>query len=362
MDLQKYLAEKQKSLQHSTDRIRDFQVFDFNYIPARPLLREEAKPLIDAILRYQQTGIANHTLILGSRGSGKSLLARYLMQTLEHPGQLHFAYANCRQHNTSYKILASLLGVRPRGCSLDELWLHYTDRQPGKIIFILDEIDLMSDKDRSKEILYLISRCPQNYMAILLSNNPKFIHSLDESTQSTLQPEIIHFKGYNSLEMEKILVDRATVGLQDRPDPILREIAALTVRNTNSDVRVAIKTLYLWALEPQVPLTEHFEKARRDILVEVIRDLNDKNLLILHAAQTQLQGYVKEVYQSYRQISRAFQEEPYSYVYFYANLSYLQSLGLILLVSTKVGRTYTNRIQLTFDPAVLQSIWQARFG
>ena len=52
----------------------------------------------------------------------------------------------------------------------------------------------------------------------------------------------------------------------------------------NSDVRVAIKTLYLWALEAQVPLQQHFEKARRDILVDVIKDLNDKNLLILKAA------------------------------------------------------------------------------
>jgi Cdc6-like AAA superfamily ATPase len=362
MDIQKYLSEKQKSLNHTSDRIRQFQVFDFNYIPARPLLREEAKPIIDAILRYRQTGIANHTLILGSRGSGKSLLARYLMQTLARSGQIHFAYANCRQYNTSFKILASLLGVRPRGCSLDELWQQFTDRHQGKTVMILDEVDLMSDKDRQKEILYLISRSPQNYMAILLSNNPKFLTALDESTQSTLQPEIIHFKSYHVNEIEQILKDRARVGLKFMPAGRIQEIAALTVKNTNSDVRVAIKTLYSWALEPEIPLKEHFEKARRDILVEVIRDLNDKNLLILRAALAPSDGYVKEVYQSYRKISIQFHEEPFSYVHFYSNLSYLQSLGLILLVSTKVGRTYTNRIQLTFDPAVLQTIWQARFG
>ena len=362
MDIEKYLSEKLRHLARNANRIHNFNVFDFNYIPAKPLMREEVKPLIDALLRYRQTGIANHALILGTRGSGKSVLARYLKQIMAEPNELGFAYVNCRHHNTSFKILAALMGISPRGRTLNEIWLRYTDRHQGKMVFILDEIDLMSDKDRQKEILYLISRSPQNYMAVLLSNNPKFLTCLDESTQSSLQPEIIHFKSYNALEIERILTDRAQEGLAFLPRRILKEIAALTVKNTNSDVRVAIKTLYRWALEPEVSLREHFEKARRDILIDVIKDLNDKNLLILEAALSQSEGYVKEVYDIYHKISAQVNEEPYSYVHFYSNLSYLQSLGLILLISTKLGRTYTNRIQLTFDPSVLRAIWQARFG
>lgn len=362
MDFEQYLSERQKTLNKSKDRICNFEVFDFNYIPQKPLMREEVKPIIDALLRYQQTGIANNVLILGSRGSGKSVLARYLMNLMAKQRQLDFTYANCRQHNTSFKILASLLGVRPRGCSLDELWQRFTSANTGKTVFILDEIDLMSDKDRHKDILYLLSRSANNYMAILLSNNPKFTNCLDSSTMSTLQPEIIHFSSYDALEMEKILTERARAGLKSVPKKVIGQIAAMTVRNTNSDVRVAIKTLYLSALEPGVSLKEHFEKARRDIMFDVVKDLNDKNLLILKAALTQQDGYVKDVYQAYRQISAQFSEEPFSYVHFYSNLSYLQSLGLILLISTKISRTYTNRIQLTFDPSILVAIWQTRFN
>jgi hypothetical protein len=40
----------------------------------------------------------------------------------------------------------------------------------------------------------------------------------------------------------------------------------------------------------------------------------------------------------------------------------LQSLGLIVLLSTKVNRTYTNRIQLTFDRSILLAILQMRFA
>jgi Cdc6-like AAA superfamily ATPase len=325
-------------------------------------MREELKPVIDAILRYQHTGIANNVLILGSRGCGKSVLAKYLMNLLGKQGGLNFAYANCRQYNTSFKILAYLLGIRPRGVSLDELWTKFINTRTGKTVFLLDEVDLMSSKDKRKDILYLISRSEKNCMAILLSNNPKFVNCLDESVQSSLQPEIIHFKNYNAVEIQKILKSRAHSGLKFQPENIIKQTAAMTVKNTNSDVRVAIKTLYLWALEPGVSLRKHFEKARQDILFDVVKDLNDKNLLILKAGSKQQGGYVKDIYQTYRKMSIQCNEPPFSYVHFYANLSYLQSLGLILLVSTKVARTYTNRIQLTFDPDILDSICKARFA
>ena len=362
MDIGQYLSQRRASLDRSTDRIRNFEVFDFNYVPETPLMREEVKPAIDALLRYQQTGIANNILILGSRGSGKSVLTKYLMQLLAQDGRLDFAYVNCRQHNTSFKILASSLGVRPRGCSLDELWQRFEDSHEGRVVFVLDEVDLISEKDKHKDILYLISRSPRNYMAVLLSNNPKFLNPLDESIKSTLQPEIVHFRNYDATEIEQILLERAKTGLKAVPEAVLGQIAAMTAKNTNSDVRVAIKTLYRWALEPEAGLAEHFEKARRDIMFDVIRDLNDKNLLILKAVLNQSDGFAKDVYETYRKTSVRFQEEPFSYMHFYSNLSYLQSLGLVVLISTKVQRTYTNRIQLTFDPSILGAVWTMRFA
>jgi len=361
MDIDHYLSQRQEDFEKGQGEICNYEVFDFNYIPEKPLMRQEVKPVIDAILRYQKTGIANNLLILGARGSGKSMLARYLMKAMSQDNELNFVYANCRQQNTSFKILAHLLGVQPRGRSLDELWKAFEDAEKGKTVFVLDEIDLMSEKDKHKDILYLISRSPNNYMAILLSNNPKFLNRLDQSILSTLQPEIVHFRCYDAIEIGKILTDRARLGMKSQPEGIIREIAALTVRNTNSDVRVAIKTLYNWALEPKMTLTEHFEKARRDIVFDVVRDLNDGNLMILRAALSRPDGFVKEVYENYKNTSARFNEEPFSYVHFYSNLSYLQSLGLILLVSTKVNRTYTNRIQMTFDSGILETIWKIRF-
>ena len=59
MEIEGYLSERQRRFYKRREKIRSFEVFDFNYVPERPLMREEVKPVIDALLRYQQTGIAN---------------------------------------------------------------------------------------------------------------------------------------------------------------------------------------------------------------------------------------------------------------------------------------------------------------
>jgi cell division control protein 6 len=362
MKITDYLTRQARTLEETSRRIKDFRVFDFNHIPDEPLMREEAKPIIDAYLRYLKTGIANHLFVFGSRGSGKTLMIKYIQRLLAEHEKAEILYVNCRQHNTSFKALAHLLGVRPRGCSLDELWRRFSDAHARRLILVLDEVDLLSDKDLHKDILYLLARSPKNYMAVLLSNHPKFLSKLDESIRSSLQPEMVHFKNYDAQQILAILRDRAHRGLHRFRDVTLAQIAALTTRTTNSDVRVAIKTLYFIALEEPANIEEVFNRARRDLVKDVLADLNERNLLILKAASEAREPFVKEVYSRYCCLSQAENEEPFSYVYFYSSLSYLQSIGLILLLSTKVGRTYTNRIQLLVDPELLDAVGRSRFA
>lgn len=362
MKITDYLTQQARVLEQTSQHIKDFHVFDFNYIPEQPLMREEAKPIIDACLRYSKTGIANHLFVFGSRGSGKTLMIRYLQRLLVQQTGLKTLYVNCRQHNTSFKILANLLGVRPRGCSLDELWLRFSQAHRGRLILVLDEVDLLSDKDRNKDLLYLLARAPNSYMTVLLSNHPRFLSKLDESIRSSLQPEMIHFRNYDANEIREILEERARLGLHKISESTLAQIAALTTRMTNSDVRVAIKTLYYFALQQAENVEELFNRARLDLVKDVLADLNDRNLMILRAAEETPEPFVKAVYDRYRQLSASEGEEPFSYVYFYGSLSYLQSIGLIVLLSTKVGRTYTNCVQVLLDRELFAGIWKARFG
>ena len=82
MDVRAYLRGRKEQLEEETGAVKDFSVFDFSYIPEHPLMRAEGKILIDALLRYDHTGIPKNLALFGSRGSGKTLMVRYLSKEL----------------------------------------------------------------------------------------------------------------------------------------------------------------------------------------------------------------------------------------------------------------------------------------
>ena len=362
MDVERYVKERMESIQQQSRQIRDFRVFDFSHVPEHPLVRDEARPIIDALLKYARTGIPQNLVILGSRGCGKTLLVRYLQRVLGKDPGLLMLYANCRNHNTSFKILASFLDIAARGNSLQELYGRFEERYSGPTVVVLDEVDLISKKDPNKDILYFLSRSEQSYMVICLSNNPRLLSELDVSVRSSLQAEILYLRNYDAVQVQEILRLRARAGLRRWDEADLARIAALTVQRTNSDVRVAIKTLFYTVTGEGARIEESFDYAQRDIYIDLISDLNDRNLLILRAAQKTRDRFVKKIFRVYEELSRDLNVSSYSYAYFLNNLSYMQSLGLVLLVQTKVNRSYTSTVSLLFNERVLDTIFHIRFG
>ena len=361
MDIAAYLTRENRQIDEESKHVKDYAVFDFDYIPEQPFMRDECRQLIRQMLRFHKSAIPNHHAVIGSRGSGKTLSLKYLGRVIPQHTSLDIVYANCRHHNTSFKILAHLLGVQARGASLSELFERFQNRCTEKTVVVLDEIDLMSPKDKRREILYLLSRAPRPFMVIMLSNSPHVLKELDPATRSSLQPMPLHFKNYDAQQIMEILLDRAKRGLYRWDEAKLAQIAALTARQTNSDARVAIKTLYYCVTEPREPLAECFERARKDVMIDMVNDLADATLSILWAVGTSRSAFAKDVYDRYCRFCQNRAETPFSYVYFCSNLSYLQSVGLVGLVYTKVGRTYTNRVMLTLDPSILDQICRLRF-
>ena len=360
MDIVSFLQQEKDRNAKIGRIVKDFSVFDFSYIPKEPIMREESKYLIKELIRFEISGIPTHLAVIGAKGSGKTLTLKYLQGLLNDEGRLDVIYANCREDNTTFKIFAHLRGVQARGAILSELYSRFCQEHPGKTLVLLDEIDLMSAKDKNREILYLLSRSENPYMVVMLSNNYRFLRDLDPSTKSTLQPVSVYFKNYDAAQITEILRQRAKHGLHKWDGGKLSQIAALTTRKTNSDARVAIKTLFYSVTRDPEDIVKCFEKARKDIVFDMIHDLPDSNLMILQAVATSKSDFAKEVYQRYRRISIAHSEVPFSYVYFYSNLSCLQSMGLVALIATKVGRTYANRVMLTFEKQVLETVCKLR--
>jgi cell division control protein 6 len=362
MNITSYLSKKKKAFEQSSANVKDFSVFDYNYIPEEPVDREEVKEIIRKMLYFEMTGIPTHMAIVGSRGSGKTLLLKYLQRIISKETGLDVLYVNCRHHNTSFKIFAYLLDEeKVAGASLGDLYERFMLRYPKKTALIMDEVDLMSPKDKNREILYFLSRSEQPYMVIMLSNTPHLVKQLDAATRSSLQPIPLYFRNYNAEQIKEILLGRAKQALRCWEEGHLSQIAALTTQRTNSDARVAIKTLYYKVISPDDDVEKCFENARRDIVIDQVNDLTEANLMILWAAATSKSNLAKEIYQRYCRFSHNRQAKPFSYMYFYTNLGYLQSVGLIALVVTKVDKTYTNRIVLTFDRSIVEQTCRLRF-
>jgi Cdc6-like AAA superfamily ATPase len=361
MDIESYFQKREDQYTQS-NLVKNYKVFDYNYIPEKPLMRQECRPIIDALMRFKVSGIPTNMSIIGSRGSGKTLTLQYLRKMMEKRKGLDMVYVNCRHHNTSFKIFSQLLGQENvAGSSLVNLYERFVREYPRKTVIILDEINLMSPKDKNREILYFLSRSEKPYMVVMLSNTPHILKQLDAATKSSLQPFPLYFCNYNAGNIYQILLDRAQKGLHSWDEGEISKISALTTKKTNSDARVAIKTLFYRVMAPENPIDQCFEDARRDLILDVINDLMDTNLMILWAAATGKSDLAKDIYNRYCRFSHDHGVKPFSYVYFYANLSYLQSVGLLALISTKVDRAYANRVLLTFDKSIAEQICKLRF-
>ena len=98
---------------------------------------------------------------------------------------------------------------------------------------------MLCEKDVRKDVLYFLSRSKRQYSVVLLSNNPRYLRNLDESTRSSLQPEYIHFDSYSAQEILDILKDRAETGLKTVDEAMLGEIARgqWSIENGNHYVR-----------------------------------------------------------------------------------------------------------------------------
>ena len=94
----------------------------------------------------------------------------------------------------------------------------------------MDKVHIWAPKERQRELLYLLSRDRQNYQVIILANNLRFLSGIDQSVRPTHQPELIHFRNYNAVEIGKIISERAKQGIK-RPDTsVISKIAAYTVK------------------------------------------------------------------------------------------------------------------------------------
>ena len=338
-------------------------VFDYNYIPRDIYARKEIKEIIKIIIDFEKLGTNRNVFYYGSRGSGKTCTMKFLQSLMKkHNIKTPILYINCRTLGTSFRVLSSILKERVIGLGFADIMEKINQIYP-KLILILDEIDLISMKERSKDLLYLLSRSEgTKYQLFLLSNNVTFYNKIDEATKSTLTLKNIHFRDYNAVEILKILQLRLKeANIKGTSNGFLEELAARTVSETNSDVRVALKCMELAFNENNFENAgEYFKKAKEDVFLQTIQYLNDQLLFTVKSINLSEDKITPRVYDIYKKITKLNNEKCLSYPTFLNNIGYLQSVGVILSLNEKVGRNWSSRIELLCRPELITKIYKEK--
>uniref|UniRef100_A0A7C4B9J3 ORC1-type DNA replication protein n=1 Tax=Thermofilum pendens TaxID=2269 RepID=A0A7C4B9J3_THEPE len=269
-----------------------------DYVPEELPHRDEQILKLASILAPALRGSRpSNVFIYGLTGTGKTAVTKYVLRKMKEkaPQAVEYAYINCRQNNTSYRVLAELakhVGVKIpfTGLALGEVMkrlLHGLERRSYVLIVVLDEIDNLV-KRQGDDVLYFLTRVNENLSnskvsLIGITNDLKFTEFLDARVKSSLGEEELVFPPYSAAQLEDILRRRAREALHEGvvDDEVLRRVAAIAARQ-NSDCRLALDILLKAAdiadREGASRITlEHVEKARneleKNLAVDIIKTM-----------------------------------------------------------------------------------------
>lgn len=269
-----------------------------DYVPEELPHRDEQIFRLAGILAPALRGSRpSNVFIYGLTGTGKTAVTKLVLRKLKEraPQSVEYTYVNCRQNNTSYRVLAELakhIGLRIpfTGLALGEVMkrlLQALERKRMILIVVLDEIDNLV-KRQGDDVLYFLTRVNENLSSskvsvIGITNDLKFTEFLDARVKSSLGEEELVFPPYTAVQLEDILRRRAQEALNEGviDEEVLQRVAAIAARQ-NSDCRLALDILLKAAdladREGASKITiEHVERARNEIeknlAVDVIKTM-----------------------------------------------------------------------------------------
>jgi cell division control protein 6 len=172
---------------------------------------------------------------------------------------LRMEYLNCKLKkvsDTEYRILAELIkkmggSVPATGLPTDQVYNKFIDiieQEKKTIVLVLDEID-QAVKKISDSFLYNLTRLNSELNKtqiglVGISNDLKFLDSLDPRVRSSLSEEEIIFSPYNAIQLQDILKNRAKIAFKKgvMENGVIQKCAAFAARE-HGDARRALDLL-----------------------------------------------------------------------------------------------------------------------
>jgi len=221
---------------------KDESKLDINYVPQHLIHRKLQLNLLNQFFRFavESPGrMTQRALIMGNIGTGKTVLAQHFglnitKEAKERNINLHYVHINCRECKGSlFMILQRIItkfypNFPRRGYSAEELLqalMQMLDEKDAYLILTLDELESLISNGGS-DAIYNLSRiqedrinAPKRLSLICILRQPEHLETLDPSTRSTLQRNIIRLENYSESQLEDILDDRVNLAFRDGTVP-----------------------------------------------------------------------------------------------------------------------------------------------
>lgn len=284
----------------SRSLFKDKQILQSNYTPETIPHRDKQIEQIAGILAPSLLGEKTSNLfIYGVTGTGKTLSIQHVTNELTKRAReskiLRVEYLNCKMKkvaDTEYRILTELIkklggSVPPTGLPTNQVYLKFLEMlEAGKeklLILILDEVDQAVKKINS-EFLYNLTRLNselsnKQIIIVGVSNDLRFLDSLDPRVRSSLSEEELVFPPYNAIQLQDILKKRANDSFKAGvvSDGVIAKCSAYAARE-HGDARRALDLLRVAgelaerASHPKIRI-EHIDSANDKIERDKILDI-----------------------------------------------------------------------------------------
>ncbi len=226
--------------------IRSSEALTTFFIPSRLIHRDgQLKAIRDSLDPITKNLQPRNAFLFGRPGTGKTCMARYVLEELQENSSAKQCYINCWEAPGRFKILYAILerlgqtfSIHRKGMPTDELLdLLKKKLQDEHFVLVLDEVDQLEDD----KVLYDILNIPKAAL-ILISNDSTSLAKLDSRIRSRLaSSDNIEFPPYTTGEIADILADRADYALV--PGAISKAQLEKIARVSAGDARLAIDML-----------------------------------------------------------------------------------------------------------------------
>ena len=236
-----------------------------------------------------EDGVPMDMLLHGPPGTGKTAMARYVVDELEKEVSVNTSFVNCFSHKSRFEIFYELLDEKlevPRdSTSTEKVIDRFEDKVRKKpTVIIVDEVDQIRDD----EVLYELSRFQKAAIIFIANDANTFSHFEDRVRSRISGVNRIRFRRYSTEQLTDILKLRRKHGLGK--NTVKTSQLEVIASRSDGDARVAVNTLRLAAMNAE---NQGLETITDEVISEAAGDASDREA---RKSLDQLNSHQKEAY------------------------------------------------------------------